>query len=275
VIALWLQDLIHLFRSRLLAFIILFSVAVQYFAVKLVKSATLYISFSIQGSSGLIQESESYFVALLASCFAGIFLAAVYGTWIAPYLHRGPRSALTHMLPVSRWYFPAAHALAFAVLLVIQALALVWSLGVNLGWAKVFSADFPLKGIAWGFLLQTLAFYVVLFGTAASSMTLGALPTFFLTYLSCGALTVARALLFFENNPLAEELGATGFVANVRWIISKLPPVGDLLVDMRVAFTKQVLPTQHLALWAIWLVAFVIWFRWRLGSPQKIRSSEG
>lgn len=275
MIALWIQDLLHLVRSRLLAFIVLFSLGVQYGAVKLAKSASLYLTINTMGNVKTIQESESYFVALVASCFAGTFLAAVYGTWIAPYLHRGTRSALTHMLPVSRWYFPVAHAMAFAVLILLQAVVLMWALGVNIGWGHVFSSEFPLKGLAYGFLLQSISFYVILFGTAAASMTLGALPTFFLTYISCGALVMARAVLFFGDNPAAEQLGATGFLVTLRRILDKLPPVGDLFVDLRIAFTKQELPTEHLALWAIWLAAFVIWFRWRLGTPQKIRGSEG
>jgi hypothetical protein len=279
--ALWFQNLVHLFRSRLLIFIVLFSVVVQYYAVKLVKSATMYVSFSVQGNTGLVRESESYFVAVIASYFAGTFLAGVYGAWIAPYLHRGPRSALTHMLPVSRWAFPAAHALTFAVLLLVQFATLIWALGANVGWEGVLSSEFPWKGMIFCFLLQSLSFYVILFGAASASMMLGSLPTFFLTNLACSALVALRAVVYFSESPIAGQIGSgaqiqgTGSMLNLKWILQKLPPLGELMVDMRWAFEKQQLPTGNLALWAIWLAAFVIWFRWRLSYPQRVKASEG
>ncbi len=273
--ALWIQNLVHLLRSRLLICIILFSMVVQYYAVKLAKSAALYMSLSVQGSGTVIQESESYFVAVVASYFAGTFLAVVYGAWIAPYLHRGPRSALTHMLPISRWAFPAAHALTFLVLLVVQFITLIWALGANVGWETVFSAAFPWKGVLICFALQGISFYVILFGAAASSMVLGSLPTFFLTNMVCTALVFARAAVDFSESDLASRLGNATPMSNLKRLLEMLPPMGDLLKDMRVAFVKQSFPTEHLALWAIWLALFVICFRWRLSYPHKVRSSEG
>ncbi len=275
MIALWAQNFIHLLRSRLLIFIALFSMVVQYYAVKLVKSATVYLSLSVQGNETLIQESESYFVAVIASYFAGTFLAAVYGAWIAPYLHRGSRSALTHMLPISRWAFPAAHALTFGVLLLFQFLTLVWALGANLGWQSVLSSGFPWKGILCCFVLQGLSLYVILFGAAATSMMLGSLPTFFLTNIVCSGLVVARLLVYFSESSFAEKMGNTGPMSNIKWVLEKMPPMGDLLFDLRTAFESQRLPTEHLALWAIWLAAFVVCFRWTLSFPHKVRASEG
>ncbi len=281
MIALWTQNLIHLVRSRLLIFILLFSTAVQYFAVKLVSSVSLYITTSAQMNQSLVKESDSYFVAVVASYFAGTFLAAVYGAWIAPYLHRGSRSALTHMLPISRWAFPAAHALTFGVLLVLQFFTLLWALGANMGWDHVLTSSFPWKGVILCLLLQSLSFYVILFGSAAMSMLIGSLPTFFLANLACSALVAARAIVFFSESRIAGEIGTgtqmsgTGSMNTLRTILDVLPPMGGLFIDLRKAFETQSLPTENLALWAIWLAAFVVWFRWRLSYPQKVRSSEG
>jgi hypothetical protein len=276
VIALWAQNLIHLVRSRLLIVILFFTVFVQYFAVKLAKGASAYFSYSFQGNTTVLKQSESYFVAVIAGWFAATFLAAVYGAWIAPYLHRGPRSALTHMLPISRWAFPGAHALTFGVLLLLQLVALFWSVGTNFGWNEVFSAAFPFKAVLYCFLLQSLACYTILFGAAAASMMIGSLPTFFLTNLACTVLVAAKGVIFFSENPVLEELGGgTGTISTMRWLLNKLPPFAELVPDLWAAFGKLQLPTERMALWAIWLGAFVVWFRWRLTYPHKVRASEG
>lgn len=275
MIALTLQNLIHLVRSKLLLLVVVFSFGVQYLIVKLVKSATLYFTYSVQQEVHGIGVNETYYVAILASAFTGAFLAVVYGIWVAPFSHRGSRSALTHVLPVSRWAFPAAHALAFSVLILIHGLSLVIALGSNLGWSTIFTSEVPWKGMLLGFFAEVFVFYTVLFGSAVASMTLGAMPAFMMSYFILGFLAAGKAVLFFQNAiPGMADPEAVPTTGGFRWWFEKLPPMGDLPLDLRKTFESGALATEHLALWAIWLAAFVVWFRWKLRFPQRVRSAE-
>jgi hypothetical protein len=111
-----LQNYRHILRTRLLAFLLAFSVLIQFMGLRLLNN----VSFDFDGHmvlGSLIDKRDVIFVSLFLQLFTGTFLSAVYGIWMVPYLHRGPRSPLTFTLPVPKWMYPVSYALTMLTLL--------------------------------------------------------------------------------------------------------------------------------------------------------------
>ena len=100
---LW-QNALHAVRSRLLLIVIVFSGALHYMSLKVVNG----IKFVNQGSVAVLGVREALFGAIYIHLFIGIFVAAIYGIWMVPYLHSGRRGMLTCTLPVARWKYPVS-----------------------------------------------------------------------------------------------------------------------------------------------------------------------
>jgi hypothetical protein len=267
--ALLLQNLRHVIRTRLLFFLFLFSFLIQYVGVKLVHSATVYFN----GVISTIDQKDALFVALVFQLFMGTFLAAVYGIWMVPYLHQGPRSSLTFSLPVAKWKFPLGYALCMLALLIFQHLAMLASFGLNYGWAIFSLAKFPWTSLRECLLLETAAFEALTFGFAFCSMILGAVPTFFLGGLVLFLLQVAGVLFRVNVGQYIEGGGIESYSLAER-IYRFLPPVGELVVDLRREFQTPSFQNGHLLLWMAWLLLFMLLFLWKLRYPSSARQSE-
>lgn len=247
---------IHAVRSRLLLLTVVFALAVQYLGVKLVKTLTVYFTYSFQGMTYGVKESETFVVALVIAYGSSLFLAAVYGAWHLPFSHKGPRAGLTYVLPVSRWLYPLVYSLTFLGMYLIQAAALLLALYTQFGFGELK----PLSVIA-AFGAGFLPALTLVFAMGAGALTFGAITSFLVGSLALFLLSVNRAILYLDNQ-------------TPPWWWTKLPPVGEVLFDMGLAFEGKPLPASHMALWAFWLVLFMIWFRWRLSRPSGWRSSE-
>ncbi len=254
------QNFRHVLRTRLLLFLLIFSFLIQYVGVKALHSVTI----NYQGIISKFDDKDSLFVALLFQIFTGGFLSAAYGIWIIPYAHQGLRSPLTFSLPISKWLFPVSYALSVLALLLMQHGILLTCYGINFGWGVIFSAKFPWSGFLLGVGLESLAFLACTFGFATAAMALGQVPAFFLGATVLFLLQVMGAIFRLDLPSLA----------NAQRIYEFLPPVGELVYDLRFGYTKLQWDGGHLLLWAIWLGVFVLLFRYQLRYPAKVRGGE-
>lgn len=266
LIALLGQNLRHIVRTKLLLVLLIFSFLVQYAGVRFVQSVTIKVQGLITG----FDSKDSLFVALLFQLFTGAFLSAVYGIWLVPYAHQGQRSHLTFTLPVSKWLFPLTYALSMLALLLLQHVVMALSFGANFGFDVFLTAKFPWDGLLICIVLETLAFEVFTFAFAASAMTVGQIPTFFMGGMAMFMLQLSGAVFRYNLDRFAGNGPAFDLA---RWIYFKLPPVGELVYDLRLNFVKPNWTDPHLILWAIWLVVFVLLFRLKLRYPAKTRSA--
>lgn len=268
MLALLLQNFRHILRTRLLVFLLLFSFLIQFIGVRLLHSVTL----QFQGIISKIDSNDALFLALIFQIFTGAFLSAVYGIWMVPYAHQGLRSHLTFTLPVSKWMFPLCYALSMLGLLVLQHLIMALCFGFNFGFESFLSPKFPWSGLALCILLETLAFEMCMFAFAFSAMSLGQVPTFFLGASILFSLQVAGAVFRFNLERFAtQHSGAFGIA---RKVYESLPPVGELVYDLRESYVRPLWSHPHLVLWAMWLGIFMLLFRYQLRYPSKSKSAE-
>ena len=269
MMALLKQNLLHILRTRLLFVLFTFSFLVQYVSLKMVH----FMTFKFQGIVTIIGAKDAIFAALFFQLFAGAFIAAAYGIWMVPYAHQGPRSPLTFTLPVAKAKFPLAYALSMLGLLLVQHLIMLLSFAVNFGFAAFQGPEFPWLGLLLCLLLETLAFEVFMFGFALSSMTVGQVPTFFLGALTVFLLQIGGALfrIDLENLPLGSIPSSVQWV---RLVYSKLPPVGELVFDLRQTFLKPSWESSHFVLWLVWLGLLGMLFRLKLCYPLRARVGE-
>lgn len=190
-----------------------------------------------------------------------------------PYAHQGPRSGLTFTLPVSKWLFALTYGLSMLLLLIIQHVVMLCAYGMIFGFSTFLTAKFPWSGFVSCLLLETLAFEVFAFGFALSSMTFGQIPTFFLGSMVFVFMQLAGAFFnvdltrYLENPPASIEVA--------RGIYRLLPPLGEIVFDLRHGFSEPSLLVNHSILWAVWLGILVALFRWKLRFPSRQRSAEG
>jgi len=258
--ALVVQNFRHVLRTRLLFFLFLFSFLIQFVGVKALHSVTL----NFQGIISKLDNKDSLFIALLFQIFTGGYLAAAYGIWMIPYAHQGLRGPLTFSLPISKWLFPISYALSITFLLILQHGILLICYGLNFGWAIFASPQFPWEGFLAGAGIEILAFLVCTFGFATAAMAIGQLPAFFMGAAVLFLLQVGGAVLRL-NLPSLDT---------AKQIYELLPPVGELVYDLRLTYTGAGIESRHLLLWAIWLGFFVLLFRFQLRYPAKIRGGE-
>ncbi len=262
------QNLRHIIRTRLLIMLLTFSFLVQFFGLKMLR----FMTIQFQGVVSSFEGKDALFVALFFQLFTGAFIAAAYGIWMVPYAHQGLRSSLTFTLPVSKWKFPLAYAATMLGLLLLQHLVMFVSFGLNFDFATFREPSFPWAGVGLCLLFETLAFEVLMFGFAISSMTFGQVPTFFLGALVIGFLQLAGAILRFD----IEKMGGQP-IASLQWsrfVYGKLPPVGDIALDLRGALRKPSFDQPHLWLWIAWLAILVVWFRVKLRYPSRSKAGE-
>lgn len=246
----------------------LVSFIVQYLGLKFIHFSTL----AFNGIMATIGIREGIFVVVFLQLFTGSLLAAAYGIWVVPYLHQGQRSQLTFALPVVRWKYPLAYGMSMMVLLLLQELVALFCYGLVFGFGGFLADTFYWRAFFLSFLLEMVAFEMVMFGFAVSSLSLGQIPTFFLGMV-CVFLLQMGGIIFHIEWERYLEIEAPWYHWS-RYIYERLPPVGELIFELRNNFKTGSFSENHLALWGVWLVIFVIFFYLKLRYPPLSQTTE-
>ncbi len=259
------QNFLHALRSRLLLIVITFSLALHYLSLKLVNG----LKFINQGTASVLGVKEALFGAVYIHLFIGIFVAAIYGIWMVPYLHTGRRALLTCTMPVSKWKYPLSYAVLLTALILAET-GIMWvTFGMAFGWKEFASQTFPWASLLVTLLLELLAFNSIMMGLAFCSLSFGALPSFFI-----------GIFYFFVTQASGVFSRVAAFSGTVvddsPWfkVLSKLPPTGELVFQIKQTFRQAEYDYQHYALWAIWWVIFTALFIVKLKYPQRPNKSE-
>lgn len=269
MIALCFQNFLHIFRSRLLFLFLIFSGFLHFSGLKIMHKLTL----SIEGVMQVIGPREGIFLSLYFQLFAGFFLAAVYGIWMIPYLHTGSRVSLTFTLPVKRWKYPLSYGLTFLSLIFMEQLIMFASFAFVFGMEAFYSPKFPWSGLLACIGLEVLAFEASVFAFALSSLIFGQVPTFFFGMFGFFVLQTMGSLLRVGFDRFLENSGGVWTV--VTSVYGMLPPLGEIIFDLKQGFTKSFTEYSHFYLWTVWLVVFSGLFLLKLHFPSHSRSSEG
>ena len=245
------ESLRYIVKSRLLFLLLIFSFLLHYVGLSLVRQAT----FSFQGIVSTVGPREGMFVSIYLSLFMGLFLSAIYGVWMVPYFHQGERSLLTFVLPVSKWLYPFVYALSFLILILLEYGILLGSFTWVFGKEAVFSPRFSWGALGTCMLIETLAFEFLLFFFGTLSMSVGQMMTLFIAAGTFIVLQVAGTLFRFGFESYSE-------------IYRLLPPLGELIFNIKQTFSQGIFPSGHLALWFVWFVLGIFLFRFSLRHPR-------
>ncbi|MBM4316617.1 MAG: hypothetical protein FJ116_03965 [Deltaproteobacteria bacterium] len=258
----------YIFRSRMIFLILIFSTLVHVAGLKFVNHLTV----SIQGVISVLGPKQEMYAALFLQLFTGLSIATVYGIWMAPYAHRGERSILTHMIPISKYHFPLCYLFCCALLLAINIFVMVVSYVFVFGPTTLSSPEFSWTILAKTFVFELISFEVVMLGLAVSSLSFGQVATFFIggCFLFVLQILGAIARLFSENTELT-KVSSKGWLV---WTYEKLPPVGDFIFDLKTLISEGKFNFEHVILWTVWMLFFVAVFRWKIRYPIQQRSTE-
>lgn len=241
---------LQIWRSRLLILWVLFSFIVQYATVAIMQNAT-FTSNEVKHGFELRQV---VIVLLYVQFFTGTVLSTVYGIWVLPYLHEEPRTALTYVLPITKWVFPAVYAVSFAGLVLLQLVGWFLSIAIRYGFGAFADPTFPWVEVGSGVLLVLVALTTISFALSVVSMLFGKIAAFiggsfvaFVLYVSAG---------FFQANMGAESLW--------RKIYAFMPPLGEVIFDLQRGYVWEGTQLFHFGLWIGWLLLLASLFRLRL-----------
>ncbi len=230
--------LLQVWRSRLLVLWLFFSFFAQYGTAKILFAAKIQYQ-QVQVVMGL---PEVVTALVIANFFSGMILASVFGIWTVPYLHEDSRSQLTFSLPVSKWVFPGVYSISFALLFLCQVAALLLSLALQFGFSAWVDPTFPWKAFVSASVVSLVALEVVVFFLAVTSMAFGKATAFI------GGTTLLTVLqlsgAFFQAG-----MGREG---NWYLVYSFLPPLGEVLFDIKIGSLFATPVGYHLLLWVFW-----------------------
>lgn len=265
--ALFLYNLKHIFRSRLLYLFFVFSTFLHFFGLKILHKLTVVV----QGVFQVIGPREGIFFSLYFELFIGVFLATVYGIWLVPHLHTGQRMPLTFSLPVSKWKYAVGYFLSFLVLILIEQVIFFASFGSVYGFQAYGDPKFPWQGLISCTLLEVMAFETSMFGFALASAQFGQVATFFLGTLGFFTLQTTGSLLRLGLERYSETMGET--LESIQRVYRLFPPIGELIFDLKQGFEKSFESYEHFYAWAVWFVILVCLFRLKLSFPSNKRTS--
>lgn len=261
------ESLRYVVRSRLLYLVLAFSFGLHFLGLKTLKAVTV----NVQGMVSSVGPREGIFVSLFFSLFMGTFVSVVYGIWMVPYQHQGPRSQLTFVLPLSKWLYPAVYGTVHLILMLIEFAILFLSFGAIYGWGELQGSYFSWPAVLTCLSIELLAFWFFLFAFSFFSMTVGQVTTFFIGVMSFFMLQVAGAGFRLG----LEEYGhLSGNWESYHQIYRLFPPMGELIFNLKTVFSKGTVPVDHLVSWVVWILVFVLLFRWKLRFPIASKSTE-
>jgi hypothetical protein len=242
----------YVLRARLPVLLLVFSFLLHYAGLSIVRNTT----FSAQGIISSIGPREGMFVSIYLSLFMGVFLSAIYGIWMVPFFHQGERSLLTFVIPVSKWLYPVAYAVTFLGLVLLEFCILFGSFAWVFGKQALFHPWFSWKAVMTCLLIEAAALETTVFFFGFLSLVVGQIMTLFLMAGAFIVLQVAGTLFRFGLDHFSYEL--------YEW----LPPVGELIFNLKQTFSQGVFPGHHLVLWLLWLCVSICLFRVAIRRPQ-------
>lgn len=252
----------YVIRARLPLLLLVFSVLLHYTGLSIVRQTTV----ATQGFISTVGPREGMFVSIYLSLFMGVFLAAIYGIWMLPFFHQGERSLLTFVIPVSKWFYPICYALTFLGLIMLEFCILFGSFAWVFGKQALFQSWFSWRAVFTCLFIQVLAVETLVFFFGFLSIALGHIMTLFLMAGSFIVLQVAGTLFRFGLDHFAEEMGGNLLMSYK--IYQWLPPLGELIFNLKQTFSQGGVPTQHLFLWGFWLVVSLGLFRLVIRRPH-------
>lgn len=251
----------HVARTRLVYLVFFFSIFSQVAGLKLVHD---WLGAAV-GFLPNLKAHHSVFLCLFLQVFGGLLLCVVYGVWIAPYLHSGPRAQLTLVLPIKRLDYAMAHMAGLTCLLGVQYVSLVMVFGWVLGFSEL-GHSFPWSYFLGGVAIEVLCFYSVMFLFAVLALSLGPIASLFGGVMILSALQfmgVMKALSMFLIGKGVEIHMAT-------WIqiYDFLFPAGELVFHLKSIIEPGFSFSWILAQWMFWLLIFIVLYvgsisRWR------------
>lgn len=231
-------------RSRFLSLFLLFACSLHYLALRLMRQAT----FSFQGVVTEVGPNQAMFVSLYLSFFIICFVAITSAIWLVPQLHRGDKALLTFVWPVPKSSFLFVYGVQLFLFIFMEWVVLF----------SVFIAFYGAEGlrasqVSWSSLIQYFTLVVISlqamhFLLASSSLVWGPLATLFITAISYISLQVWATL------------NRLGFVSKTL-ITQLLPPVGNLIFDLKEILSGDAWKEDQLLIWLAWTLIGGIWFR--------------
>lgn len=265
--SLFLYNLRHIFRSKLLILFFAFSTLLHFLGLKLLHKLTVVV----EGVFQVIGPKEGIFFSLYFELFIGVFLATVYGIWLVPHLHTGQRLPLSYSLPVPKWKYLMGYFASFFVLILIEQIILFTSFGLVFGFGAFSDPKFPWTGLVSCTVLEILAFEAAMFGFAVSSLHFGQIVTFILGGATFFVLQTTGSLLRLGLERFSESVGQT--LVLVQSVYRWFPPIGEMIFDLKQGFSKSFETYEHFYLWVVWFAIFASLFWVRLRFPSVKRSS--
>ncbi|MCB9253488.1 MAG: hypothetical protein H6617_02275 [Bdellovibrionaceae bacterium] len=261
MIALWRHFLIHLFRTRLFYLCMGLSFFAFFIPLKLADAITIHVQEMEQAITG----ENIFLILFFVAMSLGGFISMVYGVWVVPYLHQGPRVFLSFGLPVAKWKVPIAYALTFLCLIALQNTIMFTLHGFMFGY-EAYQDGFPLKGLLMVQLFQILSLEVTMFLFATLALFFGRIAA---TVLGTAIFSIAQVCGFIFATDLGAEIQSkSAGLTLVRHIYEILPPWDKVLVRITQQLKEANIPDPQLIPWGIWLVllgaAFVVGLRFPL-----------
>jgi len=249
----------YIFRSKLLFLLMLFSFFLHYVGLNLVQQMTI----SVKGLVSTVGPREGMFVSIFLSLFVGFFLSAIYGIWMVPYFHQGERSQLTFVLPVSKWLFPIVYSGSLFVLVLMEFGIMLGSFSLVFGKEAILHPKFSWSALGTCLLLEVTAFQFLLFSFSVLSLVFGQMSTLFLGAMAFIILQVAGTVFRF------------GFDQSVFYqAYQLLPPLGELIFNLKQTFSQGEFPWGHFGLWILWLGASALLFKRVIRYPRRHQATQ-
>jgi hypothetical protein len=271
MIALFSLHFRHLIRGRLLFLVLLSAFMVHWGGLTLVDKFSIHLEWVELVLGISFKNAPLLFSSLYLQLFMGMFLAASYGIWIVPYLHRGSQGELTACLPVARWKYSILYGSTMLFLLALLHAIMLFCYGSKVGFHNLQSNFSNLEVIKISIVLQSMAFFVIMFSFAVCSLALGQIITFFvgvgfILLLQVGAILVHLQLMGHEAKG-----GIVGFGYR---LYQSLPPLGELAFDLWQQFTSPHWSDIAWRSWLVWLGVFVALLTYKIRWPSFRRFTE-
>ncbi|MCB0406316.1 MAG: hypothetical protein KDD51_16160 [Bdellovibrionales bacterium] len=267
MIALWRHFLIHLLRTRLFYLCMAMSFLAFFIPLKLADAITIHVQEMEQAITG----ENIFLVLFFVAMSLGGFIAMVYGVWVVPYLHQGPRVFLSFGLPVAKWKIPIAYALTFLVLIALQNTIMFTLHGFLFGY-EAYEGGFPLKGLLMVQLFQTLSLEVTMFLFATLALFLGRIAA---TVLGTSIFSIAQVCGFIFATDLGAEIQSkSAGLTLVRHVYEILPPWDKVLVRITQQLKEAYVPDPQLVPWVVWLVLLAAIFTVGLRFPLLTKGTD-
>jgi hypothetical protein len=256
-----LHFLRHIWHSKILFSVLLISIFIHYSALSLLRSS----SVTVQGVVSTIGARQGFYISVFLDLFCGFFLSAAFGIWLMTYFYEKTRASLYFVLPISKWIHVASHAIIFVLLVFFQKIvSLILYLSIFKNEAFTFLGS-NLSVFLISHLFELLVFLTMSFVLALGSLVLGPVVTFF----AAGIYFFVSQIfgIFFKFNWSALLNTQTPKVDGIKSLYDVLPPVGNIIFDLRVLMGGE--NTTAWGLWAVWLAIFVSCFYFKIKSrPQ-------